>query len=226
MAMMDELPPLPGAGSTSPDAHRALGEIIQLRARGQTAAALERCRQAVEQFPESWELQELYGDLLVATGGIGPALQAYRRALAANPSRGVIEEKIGRTVLRQAAGEMALRQVDDIAAGRVRIELAKRPAVAGMLSAIVPGVGQMYNEQFIKGGAMFVAAFILWVLLGNTGTAAGPRNFLPALTSGVGLFWSLLYVALVIYAVVDASLTATSFEEAVTVREKPPRLEP
>jgi len=46
-------------------------------------------------------------------------------------------------------------------------ERSRSPALAGLLSAIVPGLGQLYNRQWWKGIGFLAGALSLMVGLGN-----------------------------------------------------------
>lgn len=65
----------------------------------------------------------------------------------------------------------------------------KDPGLAAVISIIAPGLGQIYNEQFVKGIIVFVAMIVSVLLIG----------------AGIGLLLAPLVFG---YAVYDAYKTA------------------
>ncbi len=89
---------------------------------------------------------------------------------------------------------------------------ARNPWVSGLLSGLLPGLGQFYNRQWVKGGG-FLVGFV--VVDGALGVSAGFLKFLQAASSGeppenMGqlLIFSLFPLAIAIWSVADAALTA------------------
>ena len=88
----------------------------------------------------------------------------------------------------------------------------KSPILAGILSGIMPGLGQFYNRQWIKGAGFLAGLLVLTVALGRV---ADEEQLERAATTGVPLdnpgpilLLLLLLLALVIWSVVDAVRTA------------------
>lgn len=90
-------------------------------------------------------------------------------------------------------------------------ERSRSPALAGLLSAIVPGLGQVYNRQWWKGIAFLIGVLSLTVVLSNLAdqaqleraTADAPLgSFGPLLTVLV------LLLVLVVWSIVDAARSA------------------
>ncbi len=102
----------------------------------------------------------------------------------------------------------------------------RRPAIAALFSLVIPGLGQLYNGEAVKG---FIMAMLFLVLFGFTTmailgqvTAApvspqgalyppriDPGAVLSGVFSGVNAVWVLLLLGLYIYSVADAGLTAS-----------------
>ncbi|HEY3314320.1 MAG TPA: hypothetical protein VGL40_03425 [Bacillota bacterium] len=113
------------------------------------------------------------------------------------------------------------------------MERRKSPLLAGILG-LVPGLGQLYNEQWVKGfGIVFLLAlgFALMVvqpmlnLVGvNGGLLSGPDiNFGPGFPFNVNnsgeIFTAILYVLVIfpvvwLYSLFDAIFTARRFNDA------------
>jgi hypothetical protein len=86
---------------------------------------------------------------------------------------------------------------------------SKNPWIAGILSGVLPGLGQFYNRQWLKG-----VGFLLGTLVvdGVLGVSAGMIKFFqsgaPPENTGQFLFGSLNVLALVIWSITDAARTA------------------
>ena len=86
---------------------------------------------------------------------------------------------------------------------------AKNPWVAGILSGVLPGLGQFYNRQWWKG-----VAFLLGTLIvdGVLGVSAGMVKFFqsgaPPENTGQFLLGSLIVLAVMIWSITDAARTA------------------
>ncbi|MBI3945798.1 MAG: hypothetical protein HY321_07755 [Armatimonadetes bacterium] len=176
------------------------------------------CRQAMELDPGSADACELMGDLLVSRGELEAALDHYQRAMKLQP-RAATEERVARLALR-IAEEKQRSAAPDTSPVAVAPRRAN-PSVACALSMLWPGLGQLYNGEHRKGLALFAAYFFDFVLIVvmaiphvralryavfGSGRAMGGGPPVPA------LLWLLLLVGggLWIYALIDASLTATA----------------
>lgn len=89
---------------------------------------------------------------------------------------------------------------------------SKNPTAAGILSAIVPGLGQLYCRQWAKGAGFLVSAIAIDGLFGVT---TGVVELLRSLGAPVpfGSPWrlllgSLLFLVVAIWSIVDAVQTA------------------
>ena len=88
----------------------------------------------------------------------------------------------------------------------------KNPTVAGILSGVMPGLGQFYCRQWGKGGGFLLGAIVvdaafglsaeLLRLLPSLGLGAQPRN-LPKFLIG-----ALLFLAIAIWSIMDAVRSA------------------
>lgn len=93
---------------------------------------------------------------------------------------------------------------------------SKNPTVAGVLSGLVPGLGQFYCRQWGKGAGFFVGALVIDAGLG---VSEGMRSVLQGtltgtlpLDSGFILLRSLPFLALAAWSVVDAVATAKAWD--------------
>jgi len=87
--------------------------------------------------------------------------------------------------------------------------VSKNPWVAGILSGVLPGLGQFYNRQWLKGVGFLLGTLIVDGVLGVT---AGMIKFFqsgaPPENTVQFLFGSLSVSALVIWSITDAARTA------------------
>ena len=104
------------------------------------------------------------------------------------------------------------------------ISQSKNPMIAGVLSGILPGLGQFYCRQWGKGAGFFVGAIAIDGGFGvSSGTIALLCSFGSPVSSEIAvllysfgspvptyklLFGSLLILAIVVLSIVDAVRTA------------------
>ncbi|OGA25366.1 MAG: hypothetical protein A3I01_01340 [Betaproteobacteria bacterium RIFCSPLOWO2_02_FULL_65_24] len=86
---------------------------------------------------------------------------------------------------------------------------ARNPWAAGVLSGVLPGLGQFYNRQWLKG-----VGFLLGILVvdGVLGVSSDMLEFvqsraLPSSTAEF-LFGSLIVLVIAIWSIADAARTA------------------
>jgi len=199
-----------------------LADANRLRARGDFEGAEKRCRQALAITPGSWEAHELLGDIMYQQRRGEEAIEHYRLARAGNPQRAVLEDKVGRASLLLAEKELLRLRTEDLLSGK-REEIPRRPGVAALLSLVVPGFGQLYNREHIK-GAVIVSVWLM-LLLGAAGAALGSLHgsvgsarlgsgsldlgaVVTVFFSRPTLWWTMACIALWLYAVADAAISA------------------
>ena len=204
-----------------------LGRATLLRAKGQRQEALQLAQQALSLDEGSAEAHELAGDLLLELGRGELALESYRRARELNTSRTALEDKVARAALARAARLRAATRSEELLSGRARPGVqVRKPGYAAAMSAVVPGLGQLYNGEAGKGFlllALFMAFFWLTGMslraqlalgpISAQGSLYGPRldlgSMLSALFSGVTAIWMVLLLAVYIYAIADAGIRAS-----------------
>jgi len=203
-----------------------LGRATLLRAKGNRQEALQLAEQAIALDERGWEAQELRGDILLDLNRGEQAMQAYRRARELNANRAVLEEKIGRAAISRLAVQQTTNLSQQLLAGAKPNVPPRKPGTAALLSLLVPGLGQLYNGQVLKGFITVVLFMLVLTLTGmavraevstspfsSRGVLYGPRldatALLGELFSGVSLIWILLLLAIYIYSVADAGLTAS-----------------
>jgi len=210
-----------------PKVRELLGRATLARAHQKLDEALALARKAASLEEKSWESHELVGDLLMEKGDAEAAMASYRRAREIAVDRPLLEDKIARAALRQATDQAAARRTQALLDGTAKADAPKRnPGYAALLSFVIPGLGQVYNGEIVKGLVLlvaYVALFSVAVLSALQGLSLMPRGgagpvygpsldvsaILGALFDGVGLIWMLLLIGLWVYAIADAALRAT-----------------
>lgn len=88
----------------------------------------------------------------------------------------------------------------------------KNPVIAGVLSGVMPGLGQFYCRQWAKGAAFLIGAIAIDASFGvSSGMLELLQSFgAPAPSDALGklLLGSLLFLAIALWSVVDAVRTA------------------
>ncbi len=88
----------------------------------------------------------------------------------------------------------------------------RNPTLAGVLSGVMPGLGQFYCRQWAKGAGFLLGALVVDAFFG---VSAELLRLLPTWRSGVQpenptafLIGSLLFLAIAIWSITDAIRTA------------------
>jgi len=213
-------PPRPSddepAAPADADIAQLLAQVSVLRARGQLDQAAAKCKEALERDPDSWEAHELMGDLLRQARKGDEAIEEYRIALARNPSRAVIEEKIARASLIAAERRRLVEDAQALLDGTADRGEVRKPGLAALFSFVIPGLGQLYNRDYLK-GLIILPIWVVLIISVNLvvlpAIARGSRetdldNLLGAFFSGRALALIAALSVLWIYAVADAALRA------------------
>jgi tetratricopeptide (TPR) repeat protein len=185
--------------------------------RGRYGEAEGKVRDALARAPEDTAGLEMLGDLLAEKGSLQEAADVYQRALERAPGRAALEEKHAQVVL--ALGEQQHeRALAQMLLENPRLAASDRrsnPALAFFLSAVLPGMGQIYNGEYVK-GALFMGLAFLAFLLGGEAllrllfAASGSRVAPSGAESVFGFLSLLLWLASVIDAPVRAQKLAQS----------------
>ena len=174
------------------EADLLLGRARLSYRRGAVQEALALCKDAVELTPGDAVALELYGDILQSLGRVDDALYCYRTAADLAPERASAERRYAELRLLQSR-DSALLQSETV---------PRNALVAALMSALLPGAGQVYNGEPVKG--VLIAALALGLALRTPDL----RGASPTSGGGDLALWGLFAVALYLYAVVDARLGA------------------
>lgn len=197
-----------------------LGEAVRFRAQHHLKEAIAKCLDAIKLDTENAEAFEILGDLYNESNLYQAAIEAYRRSLELIPLQPHVEKKLARAALQSDANSRKKQLADDLLAGRSPQRTPRRsPAVVGLLSLVIPGLGQLANQQVGKA----IICVILWMItLGSSfstaveivsqqQSATGLDFFglLAAFFLPPALWWTLLEAIVYGYSVIDAAIVAT-----------------
>lgn len=178
-------------------------------------AAHDLCEKALELNPDA-STHEMLGDLLMELGRAEEAQKHFKEALSLQPGRVSAEAKLGRATLeldrRILQIEEARRLLDN---PNELNDNRHNSGMATFLSAVFPGFGQIYKEEYQKGAALMVFQILCLAYLGaSKGTSALIRMFGPDKdTASIGPLTVLVLavsVSVYIYSIVDASVVKRS----------------
>ena len=199
-----------------PALERVLSEIYLRLRQGKFAEARERLAKAKDLAPDAPAVLEIEGDIDFAQHKYRGAETLYREALARDPQNSKLEEKFARTLLKVHEPDYAyLRAYDDsLWSNRV----PRKPIASALLSALLPGLGQLFNGDLLK-GIVLICCDVLFGLaqlrhLSNITYYTIKKHTIPyaavlaGLFSGINLLLTLLLLGLWIYAIVDAWMVA------------------
>jgi tetratricopeptide (TPR) repeat protein len=193
-----------------------LGEAVLLRAKGKTREALEKTQESLRVLADNPDAFEILGDLYSAVGLPEAAMEAYQRALELDPSRITLETRLAHIALKKSEIDYQRRLAQDLIAGRYRPLPKRNPGIAGILSLLIPGMGQIYNQHWLKGGIV-LCGYLLLAMKAMSAVAsilktAGSGDMF-ALIAGFfarpALAWTILLLLLYSYATIDAAVAAT-----------------
>ena len=196
-------PPEPGSYLAAEEARRRLANAHLALRRGQNAEAERAAQEMLVLDPEDADAQELLGDVRLARGDFDGAATALRAALARDPGRASAENKLARASLRRSEDQR--RQTMGVAyasEGRALMrgggggDAGRRTRLA-VLSAVLPGLGQLYGGAFVKGIVLLLVYGLGCLLLSVSGLRLPPSGGALAALTILTLDW--------LYAVVDAA---------------------
>lgn len=200
--------------------------------KGNRQQARELLQQAFALAPSDAGALELLGDLFLEEGEQEKAIAIFERGRKYHPRHAAFEEKIGlaRIDLAEMERDKIMRQ-QFLEHGDLGSWQDRKPGTSAMLSLVLPGAGQFYNEQYERGAVLLGSAFLLflawsWPLnaaartttamggsgSGSQGISLGFSN-LDSLTKGFIVLTFLAWIAITIYAAIDAANIATRAAE-------------
>ena len=125
--------------------------------RGEREKAKTLLQQALELDAENASVWELLGDYRREAEDWQGAHDAYKQAHELAPDNAAIERKYAEAVLQLTRQQEQYQQWERAIEGKGvgdTTALPRNPGLAFLLSLLMPGVGQLYNGQLVKGGIM------------------------------------------------------------------------
>ncbi len=212
--MVDESPPR----SERQRLRELMGRATLARVRGDHAQALQLAQEALVLEEASAETHEFIGDVLMSLNRGADALHNFQRARELNPRRVELEDKVARAAVRSAARLDALAHAQAVLEGRAPMGPRRKPSYAALFSLVLPGLGQIYNGELLKGVALMMG-FVILLAISSIGIMSraraanlggryytSPESVLSIL--GTSMVWVGLLVALWVLAVAEAALRA------------------
>ncbi|MCS6924018.1 MAG: tetratricopeptide repeat protein [Fimbriimonadales bacterium] len=191
--------------------------------RGEREKAKELLQQALALDAENASVWELLGDYRREAGDWQGAHDAYKKAHELNPTSAPIERKYAEAVLQLARQQEQYQQWERALEGKGSedaLALPRNPGLAFLLSFLMPGVGQLYNGQFVKGGiilgVMLVGVVVFLITPGGSDFIYNLLAYLvnPARVRGTvsstQLITALVMFITWVYAFIDAPLSAAA----------------
>jgi len=209
---------------SNPELDRLLVEMhVRLR-QGQYDEVKERLAKAKALAPDHPAVLEVEGDLAFAQHRYKQAEMLFKAALQADPTNARLEEKFATALLRVQMPGYTVNQIPDDADSPWSNRVRRPPWASGLLSAMLPGLGQFYNGDFIKGGILVFIDIIFWRFVLNHAAAINdairlklhldekapiPHDiFIHDFLHSFSIPMLLLLAAALIYSVIDAVLIA------------------
>ncbi len=204
-------------GPISPDTRQKIRELMGratlARVRGDLPQALQLAQEALTLNEPNYEVHEFIGDVLLALNRGADALHSFKRARELNPNRVELEDKVARAAVRQASVLDRMADMQAVLEGRAPREPKRNPGLAALASLLIPGLGQLYNQEFAKGLSL-IAAFLIFATFSMlsmlrqsvSGSYGRTPDYLQ-LVGGAGL-WLAPLAGIYIYAVADAAIQA------------------
>jgi tetratricopeptide (TPR) repeat protein len=189
------------------------------RMRGEYVEAEDLCRAALALDESCVSVRELLADMLYARGQLEKAAEEYKKVTEALPGHRSAETKYAKVMLEMGENDYERRMAEEMLRNPHKFAAPKHPLVAAALSACVPGAGQLYNHENLKGAILIGTLFFSMLMLAmspdtkNVFTAFKmlinplPNQMVPPIGPMVYLFGFILVFAYV-YAVIDAPITA------------------
>jgi len=183
---------------------------------GQLREAHALAQQAAELAPGTTTVEELLGDVAMAAAGYAQARDHFRRALDIEPSNADAEQKYGEAVLQIDRSRRLVERMEEAVDNPDEYQGFRKSPIVAAFYSVIPGLGQLYNQQYEKGlalatTAMLLLAWLLSELLSYSGAslisaASNPRldteGAQQALEGYGPLMWTLIVLAIVVYGAI------------------------
>jgi TM2 domain-containing membrane protein YozV len=203
-----------------PALDRLLSEMhIRIR-QGKLDEIAERLAKAKALAPDHAEVLEIEGDVAFAKGRFIKAELIYKQAWDADRKNARLEEKYATAVVKARVPDFYAQQLGDDSFWSNRVP--RKPIVSTLQSALLPGLGQLYNGDWFKGlvviGFYLLGSFAQFraiyypinAFLKNHQVSTFFSSVFGTLLHDSQLLMTFMLLALWFYAVIDAYLVARS----------------
>ncbi len=201
-------PPEPGGYLAAEEARRRLTNAHLALKRGQLGEAERAVQEALTRDPNDAAALEMLGDVRLARSDFDGAASAFRDALTREPGRATAENKLARASLRrsedrrrQSIGVAYASEGRSLMGSGGEEDQGRRTRLA-VLSAVLPGLGQIIGGAFVKGVVLLLVYGLGCLLLSVSGLR-------PPLSVGAWLALAILTLDW-LFAVVDAARAGKS----------------
>jgi len=118
----------------------------------------ENIKKALEIFPDNLDAREIAADILWIKGNVSSASLEYKSIFDSDNTRIKVEEKYAKTVLSLYDKKQKIQSMEDLLNKKEKIN-NKTSTGKVFLSAIIPGLSAMLDENFVKGIIIFLLYF-------------------------------------------------------------------
>ncbi|MHB1455817.1 MAG: DUF5683 domain-containing protein [Armatimonadota bacterium] len=185
------------------------------RMRNQFVEAEDTCRKALEIAPGDVAIKELLADILQDRAKPDEALAEYKSAMELAPGKASLETKYAKLVIEIAERKHEKELAEDMINNPHKYPVVKRNVgLTFLLAAIFPGLGQLYNKEYIKAGviagvaALFIISWALSIRYSGYGVVTSVTGFF-ADTNPYVLVLGFLAGILYLYGIFDAVFSAS-----------------
>ena len=207
-----------------PALEKVLSEIRLHIRQGNFDGAFSRLAEAQTLAPGHPRILEAEGDIYAGARKFKQALEAYKKAFAADPKNAKLEEKYATAVVKVNMPTILAHtpvDIDDDAWWINPMVPPRIPWQSALLSAFIPGIGQWYNGETLKSMIILAVAgySASWVgyafymnanMLKSTGIKNGFLDILGQGLHGANLFFAIIWILLWLYAIIDAMVIASA----------------
>jgi len=207
----------------NPELDRLLMEMhVRLR-QGQYDEVKERLAKAKAIAPDHPAVLEAEGDLAFAGQRYKQAETLFKAALQADPGNTRLEEKFATALLKVMTPGFSVNQIPDDADSFWSNRVARNPIVSGLISAVLPGLGQFHNGDWLKGGILVMFDLIIYSQviyavyktlrdIHQQNLTLSYSDIVGRAVHSVNIPLLLLLAAALIYSIVDAVLIARAMK--------------
>lgn len=190
------------------------------RMRNQFVEAEDTCRKALEITPGDVALKEMLADILQERGKPEDALAEYKSAMELAPGKVSLETKYAKLIIEIAERKYEKELAEDMINNPHKYPVVKKNVgLILFLAAVFPGLGQLYNKEYVKAGVisgvaiLFIAIWAITIKFGGYNAVTNISDFF-ADTNPLVLVLGFLAGILYLYGIFDAVFSASKSNAA------------